>query len=56
MFQQAASYAQDKAKATNQVIRAVIAHTENPIEVEAGQDPSKFKPRFPIREISNGSH
>ena len=40
----------DKAKENNQVIRAVIAHTENPVEVEAGQDASKFKSTYSVRE------
>ena len=40
----------DKAKENNQVIRAVIAHTENPKEVEAGQDASKFKSTYSVQK------
>lgn len=45
----------DKAKETNQVIRAVIARTENPIEVEAGQDTNKFKSTYSVRKNWIGS-
>ena len=45
----------DKAKETNQVIRAVIARTENPVEVEAGKDPNKFKSTYSVRENWVGS-
>ena len=49
------SLALDKAKESNQVIRAVIAHTENLEEVEAGQDASKFKSTYSVRENWIGS-
>ena len=32
------------------MIRAVIAYTENPKEVEAGQDASKFKSTYSVRK------
>ncbi len=44
------SLALDKARETNQVIRAVIAHTENPKEVDAGYDASKFKSTYSVRK------
>ncbi len=44
------SSALDKAKEINQVFRAVVAYTENPKEVEAGQDASKFKSTYSVRE------
>jgi hypothetical protein len=49
------SSALDKAKEINQVIRAVVAHTENPKEVEAGQDANKFKNTYSVREDWTGS-
>lgn len=40
----------DKAKETNQVIRAVVAHSEKPKEVEAGKDARKFRSTYSVRE------
>lgn len=49
------SRALDKAKETNQVIRAVIAHTESPKAVETEQDASKFKSTYSVRKDLIGS-
>ena len=40
----------DKAKISDQVIRAVIARTDDPGTVDAGQDASKVKKTFFVRE------
>ena len=40
----------DKAKETNQIIRAVIAHSENIKKVEAGQDANRFKNNYSVCE------
>ena len=40
----------NKAKENNPIIRAVIARTENPKAFEAGQDASKFKNTYSVRE------
>jgi hypothetical protein len=39
-----------KAHATDQVVRAVIARTEDPAWVEAGKDASKLRNTFSIKE------
>jgi len=40
----------DKAKETNQIIRAVIAHGKNLEAVEAWQDASKYKNAYSVRK------
>lgn len=45
----------DKAKETNQVIRAVIAHSENLKKVETGQDANRFKNNYTVCEDWIGS-
>lgn len=45
----------DKTMETNQVIRAVIAHSENLRKVEAGQDARKFKNTYSVCENWIGS-
>ena len=44
------SLALDKAKETNQVIRAVIAYSENLEKVKNGQDASRFKNNYLVPE------
>ena len=49
------SLALDKTMETNQVIRAVIAHSENLKKVEAGQDANRFKNNYLVCEDWVGS-